>query len=256
MTQESHRLRKEDIQPLVQGHGACFVSHRIRLDGKRVGWFYRDEAGDAADSGWWFLSGDEPPGYVDDSRNWSILDVNTLVNYDRDVLPWLHHPPGSECVRKGDSAEFELVVKPPGSEQAPWARPDLHGEAELCEAWSGSFPERFRCREERTGELVCWRPGLTCFLLAYDTGLSLAEGLAMLRSNTPDAAFDVLHERSGDLERYGYRIVEPAGDRRRPALQAFTLQHGGMLALAAYFDEERELAVALGLWRGFTPRRS
>ena len=54
------RLKASEIRPLVEGYGACLASDHITVDGKRVGFMYR-EAGDGAhDGGWRFFSGDEP----------------------------------------------------------------------------------------------------------------------------------------------------------------------------------------------------
>jgi hypothetical protein len=51
------RLKASEIRPLVEGYGACLASDHITVDGKCVGFMYR-EAGDGShDGGWRFFPG-------------------------------------------------------------------------------------------------------------------------------------------------------------------------------------------------------
>ncbi len=45
------------------------------------------------DSGWTFMAGDETQEYADDPDNWAIYDVNTVCNYDSDIIPFLEFTP-------------------------------------------------------------------------------------------------------------------------------------------------------------------
>ena len=77
-------LRADQIKTLVTGFGACFASDRILVDGRKVGYMYRempDPEKEYPDSGWTFTAGDETQEYVDNPDNWAIYDVNTLCNY-------------------------------------------------------------------------------------------------------------------------------------------------------------------------------
>ena len=57
---------------------------------------YRETRDDReADSGWRFFCGHETQAYVDDLRNISVYDVNTIANYSPDIIPRLDAPFGS-----------------------------------------------------------------------------------------------------------------------------------------------------------------
>ena len=42
------------------------------------------------DSGWRFFAGDEDASYMADAAHHGVYDVNTIANYDPDIVPFLH----------------------------------------------------------------------------------------------------------------------------------------------------------------------
>jgi hypothetical protein len=80
------------FRPLAEGRGSCFATDRITVDGKRVGFMYRELPDDDIDSGWRFFSGEETQEYADDPANFAIYDVNTIANYDPDIIEHLDAP--------------------------------------------------------------------------------------------------------------------------------------------------------------------
>jgi hypothetical protein len=90
------------IRPLAQGRGGCIASDRITVDGKAVGFMYRESPRDDIDSGWHFFSGDETQEYADEAENFAIYDVNTIANYDPSIIPHLDAPMGSAFGRGED----------------------------------------------------------------------------------------------------------------------------------------------------------
>ena len=93
-------LGKEQIKPLAVGFGGCIASDRILVDGRKVGYMYRQEPVDDVDSGWCFLSGDESDEYMANNANHGIYDVNTIANYDPEVIAYLDEPTGSAFERR------------------------------------------------------------------------------------------------------------------------------------------------------------
>ncbi len=60
------------------------------------------------DSGWRFLAGDESDEYMDNSENHSVFQVNTMCNYDNEIIPFLSSsPPGTAYIR---DEEGKLVL--------------------------------------------------------------------------------------------------------------------------------------------------
>lgn len=60
---------------------------------------YREAPDFDGDSGWRFFSGDESQAYVDDPANSAVHDVNTIANYDPEIVPFLGEPVGTILVR-------------------------------------------------------------------------------------------------------------------------------------------------------------
>ena len=92
---KAFRIRADQIKELATGHGACIASDMITVDGRRVSFMYRETPEDDIDSGWRFFSGYESQEYMDDPDNHALYDVNTIANYDRDIIPLLEAPFGS-----------------------------------------------------------------------------------------------------------------------------------------------------------------
>lgn len=80
----SHKIRE-----LVAPMGGAFATDRITVDGQKVGYMYREKASRKEDSGWRFFAGDENQAYIDDQRHTEIYAVNTVANYDPDIIPYL-----------------------------------------------------------------------------------------------------------------------------------------------------------------------
>ena len=107
-------LSADQIKPLAKNRGACFATDMITVEGRKVGYMYRDEPSNEQDSGWVFTSGLESQAYMDDAANHGIYDVNTIANYDPDVIPFLDAPAGTAFERQSPSGQ---IVQVGG---APW----------------------------------------------------------------------------------------------------------------------------------------
>lgn len=85
-------IPSEQIRQPVPAMGGCFASDRVTVDGAQVGYMYRETPDGAWDSGWRFFAGDESEEYTDDPAHLAIYNVNTVANYDPDVIPYLSTP--------------------------------------------------------------------------------------------------------------------------------------------------------------------
>ena len=91
----SFLLTKDKIKEIYTGVGnrGCLVSNQILCEGRCVGYMYREKPDSTfPDSGWRFFSGTEDDEYVNDPQNISLVDLNTVCNYDASVLPYLELP--------------------------------------------------------------------------------------------------------------------------------------------------------------------
>lgn len=88
--------------PELEGAGGVYC-HRPHSGGRvRVGYMYREMPDYEEDSGWRFLSGDESDDYLSDPQNSDVYDLNTICNYDTDIIPFLSYPAGSAFERDLD----------------------------------------------------------------------------------------------------------------------------------------------------------
>ncbi len=85
------------------------------VDGKhKVRFMYREQPDKPTkdgwkDSGWRFFCGDEDQAYTDVSGNIAIYDINTILNLDKSIKPYLNSTVGSAFERKDDSKAFTVV---------------------------------------------------------------------------------------------------------------------------------------------------
>ncbi len=108
MTSKKFFLSAWQICPIAEGFGSCFATDRIVVDGKKVGYCYREQADSDHDSGWRFYAGDESQVYVATAANLGIYDVNTIANCDPNVIPLLSSPIGS-AFERNDAGAFVQV---------------------------------------------------------------------------------------------------------------------------------------------------
>ncbi len=104
--QKKFRLSPEQIQPLAADAGGCLASGRIKVDGRPVGYMYRQAPINPEDSGWRFLAGDEDNAYMANNANHGVCDVNTIVNYCPAILPFIDAAVGSGFERDDDGDAF------------------------------------------------------------------------------------------------------------------------------------------------------
>lgn len=86
----------------------CMVSDKITKEGWKVGYMYREEPSpNNPDSGWRFFKGDEDEEYTSNPDNVHIFALNTICNYDIDIISYLHSTIGASYVRVNENT-FEI----------------------------------------------------------------------------------------------------------------------------------------------------
>jgi len=78
----------------------------ITVEGKDVGFMYRDRPINDIDSGWRFFSGDEDETYINNNDNTSFYNVNTIANYDPSIIAYLNEPIGTVWERIPKTNKF------------------------------------------------------------------------------------------------------------------------------------------------------
>jgi len=107
---KNFRLPADQIKPLVTGQGSCLASDRITVDGQPVGYMYRERSNAQTDSGWRFFAGDESENYTANPTNFELYDLNTIANYDPDIVARLDTPAPCAFERDAITNEFAPVT--------------------------------------------------------------------------------------------------------------------------------------------------
>ena len=119
----NYHVKAEDVKHLLpdwEGADGCIATNRITVEGRKVGYCYREEPDGGWDSGWRFTAGDESEAYMDDPNNAGIYKLNTICNDDPDIIPLLNTP--APCAFERDENDvFQQIKdwKPDEDEEEP-----------------------------------------------------------------------------------------------------------------------------------------
>lgn len=109
-------IPRSGIVDLLEWDGAdgCFATDRITVDKCKVGFMYREKPYTShPDSGWRFLAGDEDEQYMADTEHTDIFRLNTICNYDPDIIEFLDSPIGSAFYRNSNGEFVSFYEKQP-----------------------------------------------------------------------------------------------------------------------------------------------
>ena len=118
-----YHVKAEDVKHLLpdwEGADGCIATNRITVEGRKVGYCYREEPDGGWDSGWRFTAGDESEEYMDDPNNAGIYKLNTICNDDPDIIPLLNTP--APCAfERDENGVFQQIKdwKPDEDEEDP-----------------------------------------------------------------------------------------------------------------------------------------
>ena len=119
----NYHVKAEDVKHLLpdwEGADGCIATNRITVEGRKVGYCYREEPDGGWDSGWRFTAGDESDEYMDDPNNAGIYKLNTICNDDPDIIPLLNTP--APCAfERDENGVFQQIKdwKPDEDEEDP-----------------------------------------------------------------------------------------------------------------------------------------
>ena len=153
----NYHVKAEDVKHLLpdwEGADGCIATNRITVEGRKVGYCYREIPDGNWDSGWRFTAGDESDEYMDDPNNAGIYKLNTICNDDPDIIPLLHTP--APCAfERDENGVFKKIKdwKPEQDEEDP----DMDI-LEQCQKWNENnehhkIIEALEGIEERTPEM-------------------------------------------------------------------------------------------------------
>ncbi len=72
---------------------------KLQLRAVKFGYMYRENPSNNMDSGWRFFEGSETDEYLNNPNNSHIYKLNTICNYDKDIIEFLNAQYGVAYVR-------------------------------------------------------------------------------------------------------------------------------------------------------------
>lgn len=237
---KKYKLDAKDIKRMVPSMGGVFASDMITLEGKQVDYMVRQEPERESDSGWIMYGGEETQKYIDDPKNVSIWDINTIANYDPEIIPFLTYPVGTE-VERNDEGILEVIDLEAERPPVILLQPIEDGKVKITENWSFDIESRLLRRLENSS-LVVWKPGLTIWMNAYNANdLTIEQRVENVISKRSTGAFDIKESKGGELIKLGYRLVEEGEEGEQPSAYIFGFTEKYEVHLTIYFDDEKYL---------------
>jgi hypothetical protein len=239
---KNYRLAARDFKPLATGLGGCVASDMVTVQGQRVGYMFRESPNNPGDSGWAFFSGTESEKFNGDPSNFAVFDVNSIANYDPEIVQFLGATVGSSFFRKPLDGPLrpQRVVPPP--------KPKRRG---LTSDWSIEIEPTFQGRVDK-GSLQLVDPGPPCRTIWVDVwGAPPTGHLDGIRARANPAALQRYDEVGADPKehRFATWYPETVEGRRQHSLYAYTLRPEGCVQAAFIVDDPGELDWALKAWR-------
>jgi hypothetical protein len=237
------------IERLIPSLGGCIASDAITVSGGNVGYMMREEPSREGDSGWMFMAGSETQEYLDDPGNSSVFEVNTIANYDPEIIPFLLYPAGTE-IERGRSGDLTVVQGPPEPPPVRFLSAAKPGWLQITSTW-GFEVSSLLLRRLEDGSQVLWRPGFTIWLNAYSESKNQSpeERLSnCMKTASPDH-FSSAVVRDERQTRYRYRLDETSEDgTKQQASYCFAFTAQEELHLAIYFESAGDLEEIELIW--------
>lgn len=238
MTEKKCYLSSDQIKQLLDHNGGCIATDKITVEGRLVGYMYREPPDNDADTGWRFMAGDESEEYMDDADNHGVYALNTIANYDPEIIDLLRSPIGSAFAREGKDNSFISVESPVDPEDC--LHPDfpvVTGSYRLDAEWCVYLPLNFNHRVEDKS-LILWRPGITLYFSLFNNNNaeSIETRIAHFREAMSPDAFEFQEAIEDETSRFSYRLVE----EDTQAIYGFVFNDEGHLMTSFYFDNEED----------------
>lgn len=249
MGTKAFKIRGENICRLLPGLGCAIATDAIMVEGAPVGCMERQEPMNDDDSGWAFTSGLESQAYLDDPSRSGVYEVNTVANYDPEIIPFLTYPVGTRVTRALPGEPLEVVEGPSEPPPMRFLMPYRKEPTLLGGGWI-VIPPANMLRRLDDGSMVLWKPGLTFYLDLFSapSTTAIADWAKGIRDRaSPDRTDEALID--GPITTLSYRLVERRSpESAQPAWYGFARVGENVIHIAGYFDGEEDEALARAFW--------
>lgn len=243
MPQKTFFLPAQSIRRLLPELGGGIATDAIMVRGHPIARMERTKPNCAEDSGWTFTSETESQAELDDPRCSGVYSLNTIANYEPQLVEYMTYPEGSLIVRVPDG-RFLVVrgpTKPPGMR---FLAPGEPGPFRISRTMEVTLKSHLLRRTE-DGMTVLWRPGLTLWVHAKAGDGSPKERLDAVLLEASRTRFDERRVERDGITLLSYRLDERIGFfKKKHVLHLFAAHPGEWLQIACNFDEPKDEAEA------------
>ena len=86
------------MKKYVENAGSCIVTKSLLNGESNFRWLFREEPLDNIDTGWMAFGDSDNDEYVNDPKNLSVVDLNTLINIEPTILNVYEMPIGTDLI--------------------------------------------------------------------------------------------------------------------------------------------------------------
>ena len=86
------------MKKYVENAGSCIVTKSILNGETKFRWLFREEPLNNIDTGWMAFGDSDNDDYVNDSKNLTVVDLNTLINIEPTILNVYEMPIGTDLI--------------------------------------------------------------------------------------------------------------------------------------------------------------
>ena len=86
------------MKKYVENAGSCIVTKSILNAETKFRWLFREEPLNNIDTGWMAFGDSDNDEYVNDPKNLSVVDLNTLINIEPTILNVYEMPVGTDLI--------------------------------------------------------------------------------------------------------------------------------------------------------------
>lgn len=246
--EKNYKLNPDEIERLVPDIGFAFATDMITVEGKKVDYMVKQQPDREGDSGWIFYGGGETQEYIDDSNNTSLLSINTIANYDPEIIGFLTYPPGTE-IERNNEGRLQVITSGIKEPEVVFLPPVDRGVIQVSRNWGFSIATRMLKRFDK-GSLVIWRPGFTIWLDSFNTnGVGLEERISnVLKTVSPDKT-DFSEVEENGIHKIRYSLQEITDGKEQNAVYIFALSEDQEMHMAIYFDNSNDMSEIEEIWK-------
>ena len=237
------KLSDEKITRLIPSMGSAFASDMITVEGQKVDYMLREQPSEEGDSGWTFYGGGETQDYRDKPSNRSIFDLNTIANYDADIIEFLTYPPGTEIKRNAND-KFEVLNKDIEKPDVILLHPVSPGRVQLTQNWSIDVNSLMLRRLEHAS-LVLWKPEFTIWINPYNSDLDTETRVNEIKETKSAKAYNFKEESEAGFTKLSYQLNEDGQE----SYYIFAFSGSDEIHFTIYYDHQSALKEIENMWQ-------